>query len=137
MLRVIRVTIAELILNLRKKERSVLVALIPFVLLAKYQFCQVLINIRSDYDVPPTTVVVNSRFMMTSYDIPPPPVPLKNNVTRRPSNASIPSQSQLRRIATVSTSPKSSPRPPPRFRNQFETVELNPPTSQVFLKIQF
>lgn len=92
--------------------------------------------LHSDYNVPPPT-----RFMLASYDVPPAPVPLKKqedgkqyqDATSIPARSTQASPSVRRKgMPKFPESPWSSPRPPTKFRNGFETIELIPPMNQVF-----
>lgn len=67
---------------------------------------------------------------MPTYVVPPPPRPVETHGEDKEENEYI-SPCLPTRHLVGSLSPKSSPRPPHRYRNPFETVELNLPASQV------
>ena len=65
------------------------------------------------------------HFSMPNYVVPPPPRPIDG----RKDEIYVPIHTQIR--LNKDLSPRSSPRPPTKFRYPFETIELNPPASQV------
>ncbi len=89
----------------------------------------------NDYDVPPSTTLGIPQLFMASYVVPPPPRPLETRGEDKEESDYVPLCAPIG-PAVQSLSPRSSPRPPPKFRNPFEAIELNPPTSQVFSTFQ-